>query len=64
MSIDPEPIEGIEEHSFGPVEGPVVDALSHIKHIPKMNASANATLLKSRKESIGIEPLEVIVENL
>ena len=56
--------ESVEEHSFGPVERPVVDVLTNIKTIPKMKDSANATLLKSRKESVGIKLLKVIVENL
>jgi len=64
MSIDSLLSKSVEEHSLGPVERPVVDVLANIKAVAKMNASANATLLKCRKESFTIKLFKVIVENL
>ena len=64
VGVDATSIKLVEEHSLGPVEGPVIDPFSNIKNIPKMNDSPNAVLLKNRKESVGIKPLEVIMEHL
>ena len=64
MGVNPLLTKSVEEHPFRPVERPVIDPLSNIKNVAKVNASANATLLKRRKESLGIEFLKVIVENL
>lgn len=64
VGVYPSIAEFTKEHSLGPVEGPVIDTLSNIKNITKMDAMMNAASLKFWKKRITIKPLEVVVEDL
>ena len=54
----------IKEISFCPIKAPVIDALSYIKAIAKMDNGINIVAIESCKERIDVELLEVVMENL
>ena len=64
MTIYSSIAEFIKEHSLCPVERPVIDTLSNIKNIPKMNDSINTPSAKFWIKRITIKPLEIVVEGL